>query len=286
MSSFRALALLVLAGCSRQGEENLGLKQAPVAAVDPAQLTQPSQLLRALSLPGAARDAHLGAHHFEASATLKIEPPGKPAESLAETWKLDSDGKGAVHLLHENDHRTGMEAIVSSGLLYVRPRFGKFVERKPEPDEVERLRATVEAVAADDLALVQHALVAREEARTTIGGRPAVKIKLSAAPSPAAAPKESDPGKKWRETLQVRYIDGEVAVDAASGALLSARLSLSYSFEREGTKGPFQAALSYTASTGAPGTTIDAITAPVDFAAAPHRTRPMLDRTELLEGLK
>src|SRR5581483_3680563 len=138
MSSFRALVLLGLAGCSHPGEENLGLKQAPVATVDPAQLTQPAQLVRALSLPGATRDALLGAHHFEATGTLKIEPPGKPAESLAETWKLDTDGKGAVHLLHENDHRTGMEAIAAGGLLYVRPRFGKFVERKPEPDELER----------------------------------------------------------------------------------------------------------------------------------------------------
>jgi hypothetical protein len=282
MSRFCVTLLCVLAGCSRPGEENLGLQQKAAAAIDPAQLAQPAQLERALELAGPARDAQLGAHRFEASGTLKVEPPGKPAETLGETWKLDSDGKGALHLTHENDRKGGMEAIVAGGMLFVRPRFGKFTARKPEPDEVERLRSAFEGQAADELEPVLHALSVREEARTTVAARPAVKLKLSALPSPPSPPKEKDPTRKWRESVQVRYIDGELALDAASGALLSARLSIAYTFEREGVKGPFTTTLSYNAST----TALEPIAAPGDFVMAPHRTRPMLDRGELLEGLK
>jgi hypothetical protein len=281
MSSLRWVLLFAI-GCSRGGEENLGLKTAPAATVDVAQLAQPAQLLRALALPGRVRDMRLGAQRFAAQSTTKIAPPGKASESLDETWTLDSDGKGALHLIHDNDRKSGMEAIVAGSQLYVRPRFGRFVSRKPEPDELERLRASAEGVSADYLSLVAHALQVREEGRTQVAGRAAVKLKLSAAPSPGSAPRESDPSRKWRESVQVRYVDGELALDTGSGALLSAKLSIAYSFEREGEKGPFLVTLSYTAST-APA---EAIAAPADFVAEPRRVRPMLDRTALLEGLK
>ena len=78
MSSFRVALLCVLAGCSRPGEENLGLQQKAAAAIDPAQLTQPAQLVRALAMPGAARDAQLGAHRFEAIGLERARSVRRP----------------------------------------------------------------------------------------------------------------------------------------------------------------------------------------------------------------
>src|SRR5687767_6327865 len=148
--------LCLVAGCSRGTDENLGMGSKPQpAAVDVAKLTQPTELLRVLALPGSELDRRLGARHVEASSSVKLEPPGKPAETLDETFKLDSDGAGALHLTHDNSRQMGIEAVVHGGELYVRPRYGKFIKRRPEGDELDRLRATVEAVVGDDLALLE-----------------------------------------------------------------------------------------------------------------------------------
>lgn len=270
-----------LAACARPGEENLGLTgRVADHAIDVAQLHQPAELLRALRVPGDELDKRLGARRLEATSTLKIEPPGKPAETLEESFRLDADGRGGVHLVHDNARGYGLEAVVTGDGLYVRPRHGTFVKRRPEGDELARLRHNVEGVAADYLALVEPWLTVREDARTQVAGRPAVRLKLAAKPS-ASPPREAEPGRKWRQTVKVRFVDGEVLVDAKSGAPLGVRLETQYTFERDG-QGPFLATLSYKQSLGAPGP----ITAPEGAVPAPSRPRPMLDRHQLLEGLK
>jgi hypothetical protein len=276
------LAFAALGGCSHPGDENLGLSRGPSQAIDPAQLTKPAELVRAARLPGAELDGRLGARHVEASSTLKIEPPGKPVETLEETFRLDADGKGAVHLQHDNSRSGGLEAIATGGALYVRPRWGKIEKRRPEGDEVDRLRRSVETVAADYLDLLSRWLLVREDGRVQVAGRSAVKLKLSAMQKPLAAPAEQDPARAWRDRLQVRYVDGDLVMDVASGALLQARLDASYAFERKGESGPLQVTLGYRQTTG----TAEPIVAPPDAVPAPQRTRPMLERQQLLEGLK
>ena len=282
------IAAAVLCGCSRPSDENLGLtSRGGSTQVDVQKLTQPPELARALGQPGAGFDAQLGARHVEASGTLKLEPPGKPAEQLDESYRLDSDGKGALHLMHESSRGSGFEAVVTGGELTVRPRGGRFVRHKPEGDEVDRLRATVEGVAADYVKLLERWLQVHEVGHSQVAGRAARKLKLSAAPQPAPAPKETDPGKRWRDTIAVRFVDGELDVDEATGAPLAVRLDAAYSFQRDNGNGekssPFAVTLSYKS---AMTTTPEAIVAPADAVIAPRRSRPMLDLKELLEGLK
>ncbi len=285
MRSSFVLFALIAGGCSHPGDENLGLSTRVASyAIDVAQLTRPAELERAVSLPGREVDKKLGAHRLEATSTLKIEPPGKPAETLEESYRLDSDGKGALHLVHENTRGGGTEAVVTGGELYVKARFGKFVRRRPEGDELDRLRATVEGVAGDYLQVLERWLQVKEEGHLQVAGRAGVRLKLSATASPASGPRESDPGKAWRDSVAVRYVDGELILDAASGALLAARLEASYTFEREGVKGPFSVTVSYKQTAAA--SEADAFGAPAEAVASPHRVRPMLDRQELLEGLK
>src|SRR5258708_2254561 len=52
----------------------------------------------------------------------------------------------------------------------------------------------------------------------------------SARSRPDAAPAESEAGKKWRNTLQARYLDGDVVLDQKTGAPLSVRLEAAYGF--------------------------------------------------------
>src|SRR5688572_3853643 len=92
VSPATVLALFLCVGCSCGTDENLGMGSKPQpAAVDVAKLTQPTELLRVLALPGSELDRRLGARHVEASSSVKLEPPGKPAETLDETFKLDNN---------------------------------------------------------------------------------------------------------------------------------------------------------------------------------------------------
>ena len=80
--------------------------------------------------------------------------------------------------------------------------------------------------------------------------------------------------------MNVRYIDGDVVLDAKSGAPLSVRLEAQYTFVRDGK--PVQATLAYKQTTAAR----QAMIAPPDDWTTLSRPRPMLDQQELLEGLK
>jgi hypothetical protein len=268
-------------GCSRGGDENLGMKGPARRAVDLTHLTRPAELVAAIGQPGRELDALIGPHRLEASSQLKIELPSGPAETLDEGYLLDTDGRGNLHLSHDNDRSGGMEAILAGGELYVRPRWGRFLRRRPEGDEIDALRRGVEGVAADYLALLEPWLQVRDSGRLQVGGRAALKLALSAIAEPTHVPEEPDPARAWRSTIKVRYIDGELLVDQASGALLQARLSAAYSFERSGEKGPLTATLTLRQSVSAAGT----IAAPTDAVRATRRPRPMLDRDELLKGL-
>src|SRR5947207_11425068 len=46
--------------------------------------------------------------------------------------------------VHDNTRGYGVEATFTGGAFYVRPRYARFSKRRPEPDEIDRLRASVE----------------------------------------------------------------------------------------------------------------------------------------------
>lgn len=277
----RVLVFLLACGCSHGGEENLGLEVGRASEkIDVSGLTRPAELERALQLPGEALDRLLGAHRLEATTQLKVEAPGAPVETVTDEYTLDSDGRGALHLIHDTSHQDGMEAVVSGGQLYVRLRYEPFVRRKPEGDEVARLRAAAEDVAADDLEVLLPWLTVRAAGQTTLAGRNAFRFTLAAAPSATPHPPERDPGRRWRDTVKVRYVDGQVTADAASGAPLAVKLDAAYTFERAGKT--IAVTLGLDEKTTAP----EPIVAPADAQPDPERPRPMRDRQALLEGLK
>ncbi len=273
------VVLLAAAACGHHGDENLGLSGGR-AAVDVAKLTEPDELARALSLSGRDLDERLGAHRMDASSSLRLTLPGNQARTLEDTFEVEADGRGAVHLTHDNSAGNGFEAVAFADDLYVKPRYGKFVRRKVEGDELARLRVTVETPAASYLRLLSRWLQIREAGTASVAGHAGVRLALSARSSPGSAPAESETGRRWRQTVKVRYIDGEVVVDARTGAALAVRLDASYSFDRD--EKPIAATITFKQTTSAdPG----AIAPPADWATL-ARPRPMRDRQKLLEGLK
>ncbi|HEY1587869.1 MAG TPA: hypothetical protein VGH63_19350, partial [Polyangia bacterium] len=226
--------LLLLCACGNHGDENLGLSHGQGATIDVARLGQPDELVRALSLAGRELDGKLGAHRMQATESLKLELGDRQAVTLDETFLVQADGRGAVHLTHDNSRGNGFEALAMGDDLFVRPRYGKFVRRKVEGDELERLRAATETAAASDLRLLLRFVQTRESGTATVAGRAGVKVSLSARATPDVATAERDPGRKWRETVSVRYIDGDAVLDAKTGAPLAVRLDAQYTFVRDG----------------------------------------------------
>ncbi len=275
-----AIALLLLCACGRHGDENLGLSSGGAAAIDVAKLTEPEELVRALSLTRRALDERLGAHRMDATSTVKLVLPDRQAVALEESFAVQSDGRGDVHLLHDNSRGNGFEAVALRDELYVKPRYGKFVRRKIEGDELDRLRTTAETTAASDLRLVERFVQVREAGTANVAGHAGVKLTLSARTTPEALVRQSEAGRRWRDTVDVRYIDGDVVLDAKTGAPLAVRLEAQYTFARDGK--PVQATLAYKQSTAAEA---GAIVPPADWTTL-GRPRPMVDRQELLEGLK
>jgi hypothetical protein len=277
----RSLVLLAcFAGCGHHGDENLGLSTGAEVAIDVAKLTQPEELVRALSMSGRELDQRLGAHRMDANSSLKLTLPGQTPQSLDESFMVETDGLGAVHVMHDNSRGNGFEAVSQTDDFYVRPRHGKFVRRKAEGDELARLRTTAETAAAADLRLLQRFVYVHRAGTASVAGHAGVRLSLSARASPERATADNEPGRKWRESVSVRYIDGDVVLDARSGAPLAVRLDASYAFLRDGKT--LQAALSYkqTTSTGP-----SAIASPAEWTTL-SRPRPMLDRQTLLDGLK
>lgn len=272
------IVLLLLPACHRQGDENLGLTERNKATVDVGRLTEPEELVRALSLHGRDLDERLGAHRMDATQALTLQLPDGQ-RTLAETFAVQSDGHGTVRVVHDND-RYGFEAFAQAGQMWVKPRYGKFVREKLEGDALARLRLTAETAAASDLRLLARFVQVREAGTAQVAGHAGVKLALAARSTPAPARPEREPGKKWRETLRVSYIDGNVVVDAKSGAPLAVQLEAAYTFSRDGK--PIAATLKYKQTTAAdPG----ALAPPTDYAEL-GRARPMLDRQTLLEGLQ
>ena len=111
--------------------------------------------------------------------------------SLDETFAVQADGHGGVHVVHDNSRGNGFEATALNDDLYVKPRYGKFVRRKVEGDELERLRATAETAAASDLRLVERFVQVREAGTATVAGHAGVKLTLSARTTPDAPAAES-----------------------------------------------------------------------------------------------
>ena len=276
---FCGLGLTLVGGCAREGDENLGLG-ARHGSVDLAHLTRPAELVRALFQAGRLVDGPLGAHRFVGASTIKVEPPGQAAELLEETYRVNADGHGAVHLWHDNSRGQGTEAIITEGTLYVRPRYGRFVRRRPEGDELDRLRAQVEGVPAGYVELLAPFLTVQELGPARVSGRPALRLALKVSPT-ASAPKESEPGRRWRESLRILSVEGELTLDTQTGIALEARLEARYAFAGPNERGPVVVTLGYKQW----GETPEAVLAPADALETPRRVRPMIERNSLLDGL-
>lgn len=290
------LTLCAALSCAREGDENLGLPPTETAplAVERRQLQRPQGLLQVAAMPPGEVVRRLGAVRLEAHTSWQITPPARPGvdsapQAMKEDALIEADGKGGLHVLHENDRGYGSEAVLLGGQLYMRMRYGPYVRRRPEDDEVPRLLAAAGDTSGALLQLLGPWLKIDEASDAKVAGRPAVKLTLSklASPQRDLVPRavHLSPGQKWRPALSVASLSGAAVVDATEGALLGLKLEASFQAPRGEGGPPVKIEVSHRAAAGLGEAVSVRAPGEGEVIDPPVRPRPMLDYQELLEGL-
>ena len=212
------------------------------------------------------------------------------AVTLAETRLIPVDAAGRVQLSSQNDHGTGVEAVLDQNLLYLRMRYAPYIRYKPEGDQVARLRATAYESGAALLEAIAPYVRLGAPTEATAAGRPAWQVTLSRqdVPTGVRAKGPSGPLSAWRAATAVDILDGMVTVDRQKGTLLSLRLHARFVAPRSSTGTTperVQVDAEHQVRVVALGAEVPAIAAPTEWIDPPTRPRPMLDRQELLNGI-
>lgn len=288
------LAAAAAPGCRRDADERLGLAEKRVAQpFDPAELASGAELERAVAVPAAEVAARLKSFRLVESAELTLAARDT-RDTLTESWTLETDARGGVHVVTENSHGYGQETLAVDGGVYTRPRYGRFARHAPEGDEVERAQGGVQGVLAGYLAVLGRFAARKDEGEVTVAGRPARRVRLSLSPSPGRF-RDEDPAHAWRRTVKVTELAGVVDVDRECGAPLAAELSAAYTAEQRlparGGEAPRPAQTSEVAVRLAFRASVDQVgalpplVAPEGAMPSVTRSRPLVDRQVLLEGL-
>lgn len=230
------------------------------------------------------------ARPFEGAAAFE-----NAAATLDETRFIEVDAGGRLQLSTQNDHGYGVEAVAAQDALYLRMRHAPYIRHRPEGDELERLRALAYEPGTAILEAVAPFVYLSTPSETTRLGRPAWQVSLSRQQpsSKPEVPANLGLGKTWRGTVEVEALDGYAVVDRQRGTLLELKLQVRFTTPR-GKAPPgtapaeaerVQVAAQHEFAAVALGKDVVNIQLPAEWSEPPARSRPTLDKQELLNGL-
>jgi hypothetical protein len=284
-------------------------------------LSRADILLEIAKLPHSEVAMRLGPHRIESRTHYSIKPqsaaappkevtPGfridspihpydggadweSTAVTLEETRFIELDKAGTLSLQNLNDHGTGVEALLDRDYLYVRMRDAPYIRHHPEGDEVERLRALGYESGAALLEAVAPFVYLSTPSETSRLGRAAWQVTLSKQQGRPNHYIPKSAGKMWRAAVAVDSLDGYAIVDRQRGTLLELRLSVSFVAPRSGAPPgtpsaegeQIQVEAQHELRVVALGDNVAPIAPPAEWSDSPTRSRPMLERQELLNGL-
>ena len=300
-AAFGFAAAIGFAGCQRGDDDGLGLDRAKTTAPLLDHLTDADALLRVIGQPGGAVSDKLGPRSFDLARIYELSQ-ARSTDRVEQVWHFDSDGKNGFHVVHELGHPAavasapkgdnadapvdkvdtsaqGMEAVATGGKVYLRPRYGRFVERRAEPGELDRLRDLAEQQLADDLEVLRAWLSITDGGNEKLMDRSVRILELSKSASPRKLEASDDPRQGWRAGVKVSELKGELRLDAQTGVPLAGQVEARYEIPREG--GPVSAHLSLRLVPRPPRPVVP----PADAQANPVRTHPVVERNQLLQGL-
>jgi hypothetical protein len=266
----------LVAGMAACGRKKTADVYSPVASLDA--IVVPGTIVAALRKVGGA--------HYHATAYFRVDTrqnrnPGDgtaPASPSAITTTTDLwlDKHGNYRLVENNDQDGGREIVRVGGEVAVALRYGKMIRRSAQDSETARFLA--EAVGAPwAIWEIVRRQVEVESAvqgsyRWKLGGR---HVDLPAEfPAPAGL-------RKWRDSVDVKALEGQAMVDGANRALRTFSCKTSFVAARDGV--PIDGEMVVSAALDEIGTSAD-IVMPANDTLHP-RQRTVLEERALLGGL-
>ena len=286
-----AVALCAAASCAdrrRDDGELSGLVHTEKQERAPIDLDKAAaeigELVRALATPHHQLHAALGPHQIAATSSVEVSKGGKPVASIADKTVIAVDEKGHFRAEVDNNRDYGRHAIFVAGSLYLRPRYGKYHKRTPNtPEEPAELLDEIYSTSSAYFDLLWTGAELSDRGPASVGNRATRKIEISKAPSPADRPTESVTQRKWRETVVVDAVKGEIVLDAATGAPLSVNLEGEIRYVRESVQHAMKLAVRHQIEPGP----VPPIEPPAEdqTVSAPTVSGEVAERRKLLEGL-
>jgi hypothetical protein len=256
---------LTVAGCGKSGDR---------ASLAPAE--QMEATLRPVALAAALKQLPSG--HFSGTTLFRVAPASrKPGDDDAITTKTELwlDRHGQYRLVESNDHDGGREVVLYGRELSVAIKPGKMIRRAAqEPEPTRLLEEAVGGPWAAWETVRRFATVERAPDGTGL------RVSRSAKAQPVAASfAEATPLRRWRDTVSVQSLEGEVKLDPKSGLVSAFDLKARFTATRE-DKVALVGEIAVSTRLDAVGKT-PVITAPV-AEALPQRQRTILEERALL----
>ena len=208
---------LSVAGCDKSGD---GSSRSPAEQIEAA--LRPAALAAACKqLPGA---------HFTATTTFRVAPAAsKPSDDDAITTRTELwlDRHGQYRLVESNDRDGGREVVLFGHELAVAIKPGKMIRRAAqEPEPTRLLEEAVGGPWAAWETVRRFATVERAGEALRLG-------RSARAVSVAASLVETTPLRRWRDTISVQALEGEVRLDPKTGVPLAFDLKARFTAIRE-----------------------------------------------------
>jgi len=254
--------------------------KASVATEESEKPVVASDVLRLIRLSHDEVLRRVGAHRFSSTDRIVITV-GDSTDVLEEKHTLEVSRDGAYRAVTENSKDQGREIVFVAGDIFVRPRYGTFIRRRPESGEASRLRAETFGTLPAALEYLGRFVDVKDEGTATWEGRDVRQFALGLLHQPRPHKVEDQPARAWRSTVEVQELSGTVRIDVKTRCVLQAALKAQYTFRRgdETARATFQ----YD-GTLLPATEV-AIAVP-DHVPRPVRRRYHAEQQELLKGLR
>ncbi len=220
--------LVVLLGLAACGSSTESQDRGPEDELETA--LNPSTLAESLQKSGGGE--------YRAALTEEIAPPAGKEGAVETTTNttLNMDRIGHYRLSEVNDKDGGREVVLYARNLSVTLRYGKTIRRPAhEPEPTRFLEEGLGGPWTAWEIARRFAEIRRQEDPTS--SPPTVVYTLSKAAVPRTVRggfESSSPLRKWRETIVLQALRGEVRLEKATGVLTAARIEARFTLRRDG----------------------------------------------------
>ena len=237
-------------------------------------------------LPDSYVASELGAYHATVKTSLKVSERGAEVFTLDVDTEIKLDDAGGYHARLQNSADYGREVYFIDGVLFLRPRYGKFHRRSPtEPAEPKRIRAEMFAGLAEHWELVAPAMELAGAGESSVAGRPVRTVTMGLdSEHSKTRPVEQHKRSKWRESITVKALKGSAALDKQTGVPLSCEVDATISYTRDDKNYEMSFKLTHTVRPVTAGKRLAAPHADQTVVAT-ELAREVDDRSALLEAI-